>query len=510
MRLKVIILCVSWFAIWSLQVTAQSTPIEISTTLESTINSGGVNRYQLTLLETTIISLHAVALDGDLDPIVRLVDSSGNVVIENDDYNYPETNNALIQAFVIPRTDTYTIEIAAFGETSGTYQLSILPGYDQQAAEDIINNKLNWQTVDSNTISLTEVEGRLRGEVEGISKSGTLLASDFPQAEDFYFEASINNINATSNWQVGIVFRYVNEDLYYRLIMNDQGFWQLEFVRNGEVEVLQSWSTHPAIVPGETSFTLGVLTSGESIDIVYNRQLIAAVYASRILQEGGVGIAITTANALGSRVSVDLDQALMTIPSQFDNQLVFPEVLVANNYTSLAHTLERQQVIPVGGEVKFTAPQIEVRNVNPGVSRFSAATGVTFAEFVMGGTIQWIKLGDGIGGCGITFNDTNDEQYTLAYINSNGEYGVSQRNGDAFVAGIYGDRLTTDMVTHSFTIIVGNGQIHYYIDNQHVGKMPYTPTSGEIKTAVVNFDGVDTTCNFSNLWLWSLDTDSSS
>lgn len=509
MRIKTLITCVCWLVLSGLQVTAQSTSLEIGTITVSSIDNGDVQSYQITLLETSIVSIHVDAQNDTLDPIVRLLDSAGNLVIENDDYNYPESSDALIQAFQIPRTGTYTIEVSAFGDTSGTYQLSILPGYDQLVAEDNIDSGSNWQPITNDSVTLASVDNGLHGEVEGISKSGTLIANGFPEAKDFYFEVTVGNINATTNWQVGIIFRYINPELYYRLVMNDQGFWQLELIRDEEVEVIQSWSTHPAIVPGETDFTLGVLTSGESIDIVYNRQFIATVFSNSVLQEGNVGLAIVTANALGSRVSVDLEHALMTSPAQFDNPFVFPEILAANNVNSLAHTLERQQIIPIGGEVKFTAPQIEIRNINPGVSRFDVATGVTFATFVMGGTIHWQKPGDGIGGCGITFNDMNDQQYTLAYINTDGEYGVSRRDGDSFDIGIFGDGLPIDSDTHSFTLIVLSDQIHYFINNRHIGKMPYSPTSGEIKTAVVNFDGVDTMCTFNDLWLWSLDTPSS-
>ncbi len=90
-----------------------------------------------------------------------------------------------------------------------------------------------------------------------------------------------------------------------------------------------------------------------------------------------------------------------------------------------------------------------------------------------------------------------------------GEYGISQRIGDTFVEGIYGNDLLIDQQTHEITLIVYDNIIHYYIDKQHVGTMSNVPVEGEIRTAVVNFDGIDTTCIIDNLWLWSLDTVSS-
>lgn len=505
MSVTKLFICLISVAFFSSQLTAQTEQVGIGTIIEASLSNDDVHTYQITLLEASIISIYVEALNDSFDPILSLLDGAGNAIISNDDYDYPRSSDALIQALVIPQTDTYTVQVRAFSGAAGSYRLAVLPGYDQTLKEDSITDQSNWAAInDSGTIS-TFIDSSLFIEVEGIAQSSTLIANHFPTALNAYYEATLNDITATTNWQVGLVFRYINPNLFYRLIMNNQGFWQLELVEDGEASIVQSWSTHPAIVPGETKFTLGVLTSDDSIDVIYNRQLIGTVYDNRILQAGGFGIAAITANALNSRVEISLDHALVTVPSKQDDQHIFPDTLVASNYTALAHNLERQQVIPTGGEVKFTVPQIEIRDIKPGVSRFPVASNVTFTQFVMGGTISWSTLSEGNGGCGIAFNDAGDQSYTLAYVNTDGEYGVSQRVGDSFDSGIYGMGIATDANRLTFTLIVYGEQIQYYVDNLWVGQMPYTATEGEISTAIVNFDGVDTTCNFNDLWLWNLD-----
>jgi len=504
-RVNKIILLIGFVLMTVAHIDAQSDAIEIGTVIESTLSSGEAQTYFLVALETSIISIHAEALDTTVDPMIRILDSSGNLIITNDDYDYPNSRDAIIQALVVPRTDTYTIEVSTFDDSSGDYRLSVMPGYDTLAIKDIATRQSNWEA-SNNLMSLIEVGDQLRIDMEGISQSSNLIANDFPVGEDYYFDVAFTEISASTSWQIGIVFRYISAEQFYRLVVNDQGFWQLDWVNGDDVTVIQSWSTHPVIVAGANQFTLGVLISGEKFDITYNYQLIATVYDNNVMQSGNVGVTAITANALGSQVAFSLESATMTIPTLVNDKLNFPETLVANNYTSLAHTLERQKIIPVGGEIKLTSPQSTIRNIEPGVSRFAVASGVTFTEFVMGGTLTWNAIGDGIGGCGITFNTIDDNNYTLAYINMAGEYGISQRQGDTFAEGVYGDHLPTDQQTHEITLIVYDNIIHYYIDKHHVGTMSYTPVEGEIRTAVVNFDGIDTTCIIDNLWLWSLDT----
>ncbi len=492
------------FIVLWLPTSAQPTAIETGMSIEANIDSTAIHSYSWSVLESTVASVRVEALDSSLDPSIRIIDSSGLVIVMNDDLNYPNDTSAIVQTFVAPRTDTYTLEVSAFGATSGDYILSILRGYDRFITQDTQVSASNWSVGNQRIFTTTPVNDSLFVEAEGISEVGTLIANHFPQHSDFYFDASFRDINASSAWQVGIIFRQVSPTSYYRLVINDQGFWQLEYVGD-EVAVIQSWSTHPAIVPGVPEFTLGVLTSNASIGVVYNGQLIDTVYDSRILDAGAVGVTSTTANALNSRVTFSLDSALLTTPSLSDGRLQFPEMLIGQNLTAYTLLLERQQVIPVGGELRFTSPQTLIRNNEPGVSRFTAASGVDFSEFVMGGELTISTVENGVGGCGITFHETEENHYTLAYVNTAGEYGVSRRTGDTFESGIYNTVSIRDDDTHDVVVVVLDDILYLYMDTVHVGTMPYTSMMGEIGTAVVNFDGVDTSCTIDDLWLWSLD-----
>lgn len=484
---------------------AQTDAIEPGSIIEATLASHETHRYQLRALKLTLISFHVEALAAGFDPVVEVFDSSGKLIVSNDDYAYPDVLDAVIQAFIIPLTDTYTVQVSGFDGTGGGYRLLALPGYDSLAWRDRTMAQSDWEVVYNESAIVQPSDEGLALEMGGASKSASLVGRRLPTERDFYFEAAFDKVVSAPNGQVGILFRYVSPERYYRLLLNKQGYWRMERVEGAETVTVRNWNTHPAIAPGETDFRLGVLASGQLFDIVYNGQVVGTVIENRIAEAGGVGITTTTDNSFGSRLSFVVTEATMTLPTRVDGDLLFPQQLVASNYTALANLLARQQMIPATGEAKLTLPKSTVRDIPPGVTRFPIGFGITFAEFVIGMTLSYETRASAGGGCGIIFHYAEDKNYTLAYINAAGEYGVSRRQGDAFQPGIYGSNLASAQKSKHLLVIVYGGVLHYYINYLHVGTMPYQPLSGELGIAVVNFEQADTTCVFENLWLWSLD-----
>ena len=500
-----IALCALCLLAHGLLLYAQDAPLTPGAVIEAELAPGETHRYPLRALELTLLSFHLEALDSTFDPALEIFDSSGELVTRNDDAAYPDRLDSVIQAFIMPRTDTYTVEVSGFGNTAGGYRLRTLPGYDTLALRDTAMAPSDWEVVFSDAALTQPIGDRLSLRIEGLSRSASLVGKRFPAARDFYFEAAFNDVASATNWQVGILFRYISPEQHYRLLLNKQGYWRMERVDNGEAATIRNWSAHPAIAPGESDFRLGVLASGQLFQVVYNGQVIGTVIDDHIEAAGGVGITTTTANAIGSRLSFAVTEATMTAPTRIDDKPLFPQQAIANNYTAIAALLARQQLIPATGEAKLTLPQSTVRDVPPGVTRFPVASGISFAEFVIGADLSYETRTDANGGCGIIFHYADDENYTLAYVNAAGEYGVSRRRGDSFQPGIFGRRPSPAQNEYQLLVVVYGGWLHYYIDGWHVGAMSYPPQTGELGTAVVNFEAVDTNCIFEDLWLWSLD-----
>lgn len=495
-----IVLCVLCFlpGLWLL---AQDAPLAPGDIVEATLAAGETHRYQLRALELTLISLRMEAAGPSLDPVIEVYNSSGDLVIKNDDYAYPDRLEAVIQALITPRTDVYTIEASGFGGTAGDYRLLALPGYDSLALRDSTMAAADWEVVFNDAPLTRLADDRLALRIEGLSKSVSLLGGHFPITRDLYFEAAFDDVTAAANWQAGILFRYVSAESHYRLLVSKRGYWRLERAQGESVAVVRSWSTHPAIAPGETSFRLGVLASGQLFDIVYNGQVVGTVADDQMeAAAGSVGITARTAD---SRVSFAVTEAIMTAPT--DDKPLFPQHIPAGSYTATANLLARQQVIPADGAAKLTLPQSRVRNTPPGITRFPVASGASFGEFVIGADLRYEMRAAAKGGCGLIFHYADGENYSLAYVDADGDYGVSRRQGDAFQPGIFGGGLSPARNEHKLLMVVYGGRLDYYIDSWHVGAMPYPPRTGELGTAVVNFEAVDTNCVFEDLWLWSLD-----
>ena len=112
---------------------------------------------------------------------------------------------------------------------------------------------------------------------------------------------------------------------------------------------------------------------------------------------------------------------------------------------------------------------------------------------------------DGNGGCGIAFHVGNDEFYTLAYVTSAGEFGLSRREGAGFQPGAHGKRQPDRAATRQLLLIVSDDVAHLYVDEEYAGSLPSQPRIGSLGIGVVNYEAVDTTCDFSDLWLYGYD-----
>ena len=132
--------------------------------------------------------------------------------------------------------------------------------------------------------------------------------------------------------------------------------------------------------------------------------------------------------------------------------------------------------------------------------------GTTYTNFALGGTVDLQgSVPTGAAGCGIVFRFVDETHYTLAFIDQTGGFGISQREGDNFLPGLFGERDEIGQGRHHLLIIADSNTLYYYIDRQFVGTLENAPQEGQIGIAVVNFEGMTTSCSYSNLWLWEWD-----
>ncbi len=494
-----------FIALLSTPAFAQDRTLALGNPVEDELAPEETHRYSLIALELTLVSFRVEALSETLDPQLAIYDSSGELVITNDDYAYPDSLDAIIQAFVLPKSDQYTVAVSGFDGTSGAYQLHLLPGYDVQihAKEKLLLE--DWEVV--NRLANVQQAGsnRLVIETDGMATTAVMLGTGFAQERDFYFEVQFDNVSSANEWQVGLAFRYARPDSHSRVLLNKRGFWRMERVDEGDIVIVRNWGTHPAIVPGESKFRLGILASGEHFDIVYNGQIVGMVGDNKSEAFGGVGVAMRTADVVGSRLSFAISHAIMTIPTRVDEAVIVPDQLLTRPYHVMDNVLARQQLIPVDGEIKMFLPQSSVRRRLAGVTPYLLGSGLRFGEFAIGAQLSFEMSSEANGGCGILFHYQDEEHYQLAYATAEGDYGLSQRQGEVFAPGIYANKPTRKRDKHDMLLIVYDGAIHYYVDDERIGQLAYETSPGSVGIAVVNYASVETNCVFEDFWVLSLD-----
>jgi hypothetical protein len=480
---------------------AQSATLELVTAVEGHIEPGLAQAWTFSAREGTVLSFIVEATSGDLDPLLMIQSNTGTPLITNDDYNYPDSQNALLEAMTIPRNGTYNVSVSGLAGSSGDYSLTMLPGFAQVAVTENFNDAESWPATAPLTAQIGD--SQLTLALAGVQQTGIIQRPGELISQDFYARVRVANVTGRTGWMVGMTIRQQDEQNYHLVEVNQQGFWRFLTQTSDSLRVVRDWITHPAIVPGETAFTLGVLANGTAFDIFYNEQFIGQVIDTSFDNAGTIGLMVATTDALTAETAAQFDDLIITVPLEIDGQPIFPQQLtLGGSPTSTVQELQRRRLIPTGGKIVLTVPESSAQSIRPGVSRFLLGRGTTYTDFVLGTTITWQITGPGPAGCGLVLRALDDTHYTLAYIDQTGGYGLSQRDGEEFQPGIFGQKPGWEGEAHALIVIAQGDQLYYYIDGQYAGTLENPVVDGEIGNAVVNFEAIDTSCRFDDTWLW--------
>lgn len=494
--LSTCILSLSFFSV-------QAQDLDLNTIIQSNLDSGSQDDYAFIAREGQLLSFVARSTD-DLDTILSIENLNGDMLLSNDDYDYPDSYDAIIEGFVAPYTGSYTLAVAGYASTSGSYTLEMLAGYSTLLVEDSFDNNNGWQAISLDPVNRPElhiVNGTANLHQSGIDQAG--LATGITVNNDVYFaRVRINSISDNAGWRAGIVFGYQNERNFYRAVVNYRGAWRLVAVRNGEETVLRDWNVHPAIIPDARSFSFGVLVNGKSFDIFYDDQYVGSSIDPNF-RGGQIGLVTESIDAIASEVTVRFDDLTITSPTTTSEGAIFPTYIIANGINSSVRELEQRLLIPSGGEMAFTLPENFARNNREGVSRFAIGDGRTATNFALGARISWAAVGSNLNACGIAFRDDGAENYVLAYVDSEGGAGISERSGSEFIQNTYNARLDASRrPPYDIVLIVQDTMVHYYLNGIHTASLEIGVREGLIAGSVVNFEAVNTNCQFNNLWVW--------
>lgn len=499
-RLIFIVLIAFLFLVDSL---AQSNVLVLNQPFSSSVAANTQETFRFTAREGEVLSF-VVEGSQSLDSILEILDLNGNSLIQVDDFDSAGDRDAILEAFTAPYTGNYDLVIAGYGSTVGDYTVTMQQGYGQLVTLSTFDNSQGWETQDIG--AEVEPELTISNEVlllrqEGIDTPAYVLGIS-PETDNYYTKVDIKSVLGTQGWRVGMVFNYSGSQ-YYELLINDGGNWRIARYDEDTVTVLRDWSSHPAIRAGNASFSLGVLANGNSYELFYDSQFIGSI-TDDARAEGGIGLTIRTANAFGSTVTATFDDFVLTTPLSDDNYV--PEQLVGGRNTYVVRELERRLVIPNGGAMVLGLNESFAQNIDAGVSRFQIASNIHPTNFVLGATVSWDSQGNQQNGCGLIIRDNPVENtYWLAYVDNDGGYGTANRVNDGFSESYYNTAIPLGDVPYQLMIVALDNQVHFYINNYLAHTTRYEAIEGAIGEAIVNFEAGNTTCNYSDIWLWRLD-----
>lgn len=473
--------------------------LSLFTPVTGTLDSGDTDTWTFQAADGAMLSIHVRATSGDLDPVLTIRDNSNNVLFSNDDFDYPDSADALLEGLTIPGTGAYRATVSGFGETSGEYELIMLPGFADLAHQESFEDTASWQSSDETEVIIGN--NRLALIVSGAQQRTIVTDEDGDTWDDFYVHVDVPELTGAQGWQVGLTVRQQDEQNYYLYSLNDRGQWRFLVVTDEGERVIRDWSEHPAIIPGSITFSLGLLVNETGFDFFYNGQLVGRLTDDTLTDAGEVGLVAETPSALGSEVTAQFRNLTLTTPLATDYH---PQQLLTGNSSVMIQELQRRQLIPPSGQMDLVVPESFVTFNRPGVNVLPLGGSETYGNFALGTTLTW-EIGDPNlpGGCGLTMRTTEPNDYLLAYLDQTGTYGLSQRSGDDFEPGIFGEGLALAPDRQRLLVIANGAELLYYINGQLVGTLDSAEVAGTIGNAVVNFEANITSCQFTDTWIWT-------
>lgn len=456
-----------------------------------------------------MLSFRVRAVSPTLDPVLTIRNADGQRIIGNDDYNYPDSRDSLVEGITIPRSGEYEVIVSSFGETTGDFVLTMLPGYATFLLDERFVTVGDWTP--HNLTSYRVQDGVAAIEADGVAQTGLLVNPDLTLGERYYIEAIIDTVSARNDWALGLALRYRDVANYIALALSERGEWRLVHVSDGDERIVRDWTPHPAISAGETAFRLGALVDGDTISVFYDGLFVGRVGDVPSVAGGvAAGVLTRTAEAVGSVIRAEVDDLFITVPTRIASGYVFPTELVSASPRIAAQELVRRGVMPSGGQMAWEIEDSFLDNRAPGVAHLPLVADTRLTDFALGATVQMtFTREEGVAGCGLLFGYQDETDYWMAYLDNSGGYGLSRRVDDSFDndEGFFAVRDGWDVTaTSDLLLVVRDAHAHLFINRQHAASWGVADAGGAVGNIAVNFGSSVISCQFRNVWAWRLDT----
>lgn len=440
------------------------------------------------------ISLVARAIGGDLNPIIRLLDSSGNVLAENDDSRLNDLS-ARIENFVLPADDIYTVHVGRVGLeqglTSGNYELLWLEGS---------GSELNL---------VTNLEKRI-----WLSRSTLEDVVVLPQIDtaNVYLQTTVQFTSAADNlyqvlWKFGM----------WQFNWSPDGHWQLDVIdaTGNTLDSIQGASD--ILANPEFAGVLRFTFLDNDFELMINNE-VAVTHSTD---------AEMIHFALEPQVYFSVDSEPNGSPSFAVRETYISEIYYASDnavlvavpplapedylwsYQELPSVIMDEMVadglVPDGGGVNALARDGYIYNYRIGFSAYPLFIDRVFTDFVVGYTGILLE-GTSRTACGLLFNQVDGSNFaSVVYTPQRELYLLDYVDGEPSSNSIMLQTpfLAAGLETQNYFIVVAQaGTARVYLNGRLVEEFDLTTREGEMYVQLVLDEQQSANCLLQGLWVW--------
>jgi hypothetical protein len=458
-----------------------------------------------------VISVLAVPISGDLDPVLQVTGPDGAIVGENDDRD-SLVQDAGLEALILPADGTYTVRVTRYegasGTTVGEYRLTLTPGFAQLVRQDTFEQgAVSWVTPTGELIALSQGKLQMR-----INTPGQALIAFPPDAKPLlnsYIQASARLFGPPTYAEFGLVFRAQVEPgrlRFYQFKVNTEGRWTVLLQDESSVYVLRTWQSDPALTG--TEWTLAVLERDENLAFYANGVQLGTLSDTRLMAAGAAGVMVMNHPEETEPTTILVDDVLITtrlgstfrgLPlalTAWDNP--DPGVVVGE----LANT---GKVSPAAARDLFIPDATLAATDQNARFELLGSDLTVYENFVLSAWFR-ITTNGGSAGCGVVYRWQDERNLDLAYVDMLGGFGVVQARDGQLTTNAYdlSPMVMADNANQLLVIAQGE-RVTLYINGALVTQEPVLPGSGRVGIALLNYEDVRTDCFWSNIWVWPLE-----
>ncbi|NDJ76676.1 MAG: hypothetical protein GYB65_10490 [Chloroflexi bacterium] len=525
--------------------------------------------YTMSLHQNAVFSLVAWPTSGDLALELSISDPLGQMLA-----NSPMLDSGTaVEAARAPESGTYRVTLRAAGSTSGSYRVLLLPGYAhldrwERFSEGASPLEMTWGAVENTTAYSRVSEGVMQMDVF----EGDTISYIGPEAyrpwSDMYIEADVAIVGSPSYFEYGFLLRVDRTGgRFVSVTLSSDGDWTVYIFDNGDWRAIQPWTISPAIDPADRTPHLGVLVSGNQLQVFFNRQSVGEVALPAAVEgEGGMALAVATGSGQPDPLAVQFDNLVITSPGVLPealspnldyvgwlpepslalaptatpasgqpyrptaNTLVAPSATAARRTptaappangttlttwdsgspSSIVSDLNSQGIIPAGGEISLQVPRSFGSTSASGFSYYELGRGRTFGDFVLAFDARLDPSGPE-SGCGMRFR-ASDESSSFALVMANGTAFLGQVNDGMLSRSSFFDESAAINVgpgtTNHVLVVAVGAAMRMYVNGHLVTAGEFEVREGTVGVSVFVAEDESgntelTYCQVENVWLWA-------